>query len=674
MIVQQKKFKLLALLPLFLMVFIFDSLSQVKSTFNRLEADSLLIVLDQSSGNKKMAALNSLSASLAPLKFDSAYMYAQKALGMAKESRDNAQEALAIFNQGNSYYFKNDLKNALLYYLDAQKIMVKLEPSEDFGNLLLQLGFMHYFTGSKDAAHVYYKKAAKIFSVVDDKKGEMYAYRMLGIINWDFKLCDSALFYDTIWLNYYKLTDNHHEYAKGLSEVGEDLRCMNDTNALSYMKKALQISTQTDNSYGIGLHCYNLGLFYYDSTQLLYNPKRAEAYFLQAIHEIKKTDRYSFAAEFLTEVAGFYLNINELEKTDIYLNEALVAIDSFYTQLPTKTYNEASAKIRFQVNVKKIQVNIYSLFLTLYKLKGNYVLALKHQELKSQAEDSVFAFRVKNQFEFLEAKADNERKEQQIQLLFQKNELQESRIRQSGFLLIGFSVLFIFIILIIFLFIRQSRFKMLQDKILLEQKLLRTQMNPHFIFNSLASVQNFIVKQDDTKASIYLSRFSDLVRSILNNSLEEQITLEEEINTIENYLELQKVRFPEKFDYRLEMDEKIDSENTFIPPMLAQPFIENAIEHGIKHRKSKGNIQIRFTLNPHMIIYEVEDNGVGREKAQEINQKHNSDHKSLATSITMERIRVQNKKQKHKISMTIEDLKNKDGEASGTRVIFLIPF
>jgi sensor histidine kinase YesM len=132
------------------------------------------------------------------------------------------------------------------------------------------------------------------------------------------------------------------------------------------------------------------------------------------------------------------------------------------------------------------------------------------------------------------------------------------------------------------LYFRQGRINAMHEKMLVEQRLFRSQMNPHFIFNSLASVQNFIVKQDDTKASIYLSRFSELVRSILNNSLQEQITLEEEISTIENYLALQKVRFSDQFDYELEVDETLDPESTFVPPMLTQPFIENAIEHGIK--------------------------------------------------------------------------------------------
>jgi LytS/YehU family sensor histidine kinase len=181
------------------------------------------------------------------------------------------------------------------------------------------------------------------------------------------------------------------------------------------------------------------------------------------------------------------------------------------------------------------------------------------------------------------------------------------------------------------------------------------------------------VKQDDTKASIYLSRFSELVRSILHNSMLEQITLEEELKTIENYLELQRIRFPEKFDYSMIVDERLDAESIFLPPMLSQPFIENAIEHGIKSKESEGNIFVRFIYRNDTVIIEIEDDGIGREKAQEIQLKQNSDHKSLATSITQERIKVLNRKLKHKIKFEIFDLKDNQNQAVGTLVKFDIP-
>ncbi|MBN1339184.1 MAG: histidine kinase, partial [Bacteroidales bacterium] len=213
-----------------------------------------------------------------------------------------------------------------------------------------------------------------------------------------------------------------------------------------------------------------------------------------------------------------------------------------------------------------------------------------------------------------------------------------------------------------------------QDKTTLQQKLLSSQMNPHFLFNSLASIQNFIIKEKPAVASDYLGRFSKLVRQILNNSVEEWITLEDEVGSIENYLALQKVRYRDMFDYTIEMDKWIDPETTLIPPMLTQPFIENSIEHGFKNKEEKGKLQIRFELNGSLIRFEVEDDGVGREKARKIQQEQNKDHQSMGTDITNERLMVLNKKLKQKISLIISDLKNEQNEPAGTKVVFDIPY
>jgi len=151
------------------------------------------------------------------------------------------------------------------------------------------------------------------------------------------------------------------------------------------------------------------------------------------------------------------------------------------------------------------------------------------------------------------------------------------------------------------------------------------------------------------------------------------VTLEDEIDTIENYLALQKVRYRDLFDYNIDVDDAIDPTAVMLPSMLAQPFIENAIEHGFKHKAGKGRIHIRCRRGNDVAIFEVEDDGVGREKAQEILKKLDKDHKSLATAITRERIDVLNRKLKRKITLEIIDLKDGNGQPTGTLVRFGIP-
>jgi sensor histidine kinase YesM len=274
----------------------------------------------------------------------------------------------------------------------------------------------------------------------------------------------------------------------------------------------------------------------------------------------------------------------------------------------------------------------------------------------------------------LEISYETERKNQQINMLEQQSELQEYRFRQNRLFMYGLGITLVLVMLFAILFFRQNRIKAMHQNIQLKQRLFRSQMNPHFIFNSLASIQNSIINEDPMKASKYLARFSKLVRNILDSSAAETITLENEINTIENYLTLQKIRYPEMINFTISVDEGLDMEATLIPPMLTQPFIENAIEHGIKSKEIKGNIEVRFIRKNQTLVLEIEDDGIGREKAQENLKARDPGHKSMATNITQERINVLNRKRNRKIQFNIIDLKDEAGDATGTKVVIEIPF
>ncbi|RLD69590.1 MAG: hypothetical protein DRJ10_21360, partial [Bacteroidetes bacterium] len=243
-----------------------------------------------------------------------------------------------------------------------------------------------------------------------------------------------------------------------------------------------------------------------------------------------------------------------------------------------------------------------------------------------------------------------------------------------------FILLEIVVLVLIVVFIIKYREKKIIEKNqfqLLEQKLLRSQMNPHFIFNSLSSIQSFIFENNPLEAGSYLSRFAELIRSILYNSREEFITLEKEIKTLQNYLELQQLRYNNKFDYILDVDPLIQTDLIQIPPMLAQPFIENAIEHGIKHLKGKGLVSVSFTLmaNDESILLLVEDNGIGLKASKKLKGEKPKSHTSLATVIANERIDVFNKgNRKKQFIMEIDEMKDEDGKTKGTKVKFIIPY
>lgn len=202
---------------------------------------------------------------------------------------------------------------------------------------------------------------------------------------------------------------------------------------------------------------------------------------------------------------------------------------------------------------------------------------------------------------------------------------------------------------------------------------LRSQMNPHFIFNALNSIQEFIVLNKSKLASSYLGKFADLMRAYLNQSKSEYISLQEEVNTLKLYLEVEKIRFEESLIFTLEIDPKVPLEQIQIPPILLQPYVENAIKHGLLHKKGERRLDIRiYPIDGNYIVCAIKDNGVGREKSMEFNSRRKDKPSSFATSATQSRLDLLNKSRELKIEVEIFDLEE-DGNIKGTEVKVSIP-
>ena len=191
-------------------------------------------------------------------------------------------------------------------------------------------------------------------------------------------------------------------------------------------------------------------------------------------------------------------------------------------------------------------------------------------------------------------------------------------------------------------------------------------MNPHFIFNALNTIQSYVYCNDKNSASNYLGKFSDLMRKILDNSRNEKITLEEEINVLQLYIDIERARFGDRFFARIDTDPGLDTENIFIPPMLIQPYAENAIKHGLLHQSGEKRLLIRISKSTDQKYTEIiiDDNGIGREKSIKINKKR-VEHHSFATAANERRIDLINQLHDKKIMLEIIDKKNADGIAAG---------
>ena len=207
-----------------------------------------------------------------------------------------------------------------------------------------------------------------------------------------------------------------------------------------------------------------------------------------------------------------------------------------------------------------------------------------------------------------------------------------------------------------------------------EMSALRAQMNPHFIFNSLNSIEYYIITNEQEKAVDYLSRFSRLIRLILQNSKSTVVPLKDDLEALKLYIEIESMRFDNKFDYEVKMEKGLDSERVMIPPMLMQPFVENSIWHGLMQKKEgKGKIDLSLRRNNGDLICLIEDNGIGRGTAQQIKSKTAGQRKSYGMKITSDRLAMLNKLAGANASIQVFDLKNEDGTSAGTRVELVIP-
>lgn len=648
------------------------SYTQIRTNVPRSELDSLIRIIPDFRDEELVDHLNLIATSISQRYPDSCLYYAQHAFNLSESLNYEYGKTEAKFNSGNGYYFKNDVKNSMRYYFESLAF-IENEPSSKLqGNLYSQIGLLHYYNFNFIDSKKYFIKAENIFHSINDDLLKYYAQRMIFHAFLEDSLDEEALKCVVERLDYFKLIDPKN-YNRALNEMGLIYLNLHDSSALKYFTEGMEAAKKSEVLSDQSVLADNIGCFYANKPNQPDFYEIAEKHFKIALRIEDTTDRYALKASYLMDYGNMCLKYDKLKKADSIYSVALKILQQFDSTLLKLSFNDPSVKMRDQVVYKSVKLTIYKGYVKLFLLQKNYEKAFEYEVLKNELKEWIQANKDSKELELIEATYEASKISQKIELLSKENELNRTKALQSTYFIIGLGLLLVIAILIAFLLIRQNRIKTQQEKTILQQKLLRSQMNPHFIFNSLASIQNAIINEEPKKASKYLAKFSRLVRNILDSSVEEFIPLEQEISTIENYLGLQKIRFPEKFDYTLEVDDRLNPASVRIPPMLAQPFIENAIEHGIKHKNSKGKIDVRFKLQNGRLELEVEDDGIGRQRALEILREQDQGHKSMATTITHERIGILNNKLKGKILMEIIDLKNTNNEATGTKVRFKIP-
>jgi LytS/YehU family sensor histidine kinase len=343
-----------------------------------------------------------------------------------------------------------------------------------------------------------------------------------------------------------------------------------------------------------------------------------------------------------------------------------------------------SIEIRDQFGSRSQIYSTYRAISEVYKDIGKTNEALKYLELYLNYQDSNTSiqsaskiaelselYRSDQRDQLINVQADSIQRQRQ-QRAFTETKMENIQLRSNFqmYIILGFIIIIVLAGIIVFYRWNQSEIMQQQKEAEMSQTLLRTQMNPHFVFNAMSVIQSYIYENDTVNSSKFLVNFSRLMRLILENSPKEFIPIETEIEILQKYLETQKLRFEERFDYSIECSDEIIDDRAILPPMITQPFIENAIEHGQLHKIEEGFILIKFARNGNMLDILIQDNGIGRKGSEQ--SKKSKEHKSMAMDITRERIAIINKKYKTEGTLIIEDF-NKVLN-TGTKVLISLPY
>jgi tetratricopeptide (TPR) repeat protein len=359
------------------------------------------------------------------------------------------------------------------------------------------------------------------------------------------------------------------------------------------------------------------------------------------------------------KIANAYIAQNKYDEAIAYLQESIISADSGNDLAIQKDATRTLSEVYREKGEFNKALETYQQYVTLV----DTLYRQKEQELKQAARLNREIAEKQSRITGLEQDRALTQSRYDLALTEQRL-IQEQSKRQQWII---YSLLFgMFLLgLTTYFFYRSNRQQKLANN-LLALKSLRTQMNPHFIFNALNSVNNYIAKKDERSANRFLSEFSTLMRAVLENSDKDFIPLERELELLGLYLKLEHSRFPEKFEYEIEISENLDTDRFSIPPMLLQPYLENAIWHGLRYKEGKGTLTLEAEqLGQATLRIVISDDGIGRRQSTALKTKHQRQQRSTGMENILKRVGILNEMHRDKISIEVRDL-NPDG--SGTRV------
>lgn len=552
---------------------------------------------------------------------DSAVFYIDRSIQFARRTSNKSVLAEIFNTQARIYAYFGQVE------LSVSKNMVSRQLALETNNLLQlarfnrELGVSQRQIQNLDEAEYYFNQSYDCASRIKDFRQMALAQSNLGTVYFGRKKYKAAI-----------------DYTQKAIRLLTDL---NDFNGLGEAHDILGMIYREQKNYPLAASNFNKALVYYESTG----------------------DR--------EKIAGVYHNVGTVfqkqKKYDNalnYLNRSIEIREQFGSKSQIYPTFRAMADVYRDIGKKDLAIKYLDLYLNYQDSNTTVQAATKIAELNE-------LYRSEQRDRLISLQADSiERQRQERTLTATQLENIQLRNNFQMYIIIAFIIIIVLAGVIVFFRWNQNLIRQQQKEAEMSQTLLRAQMNPHFVFNAMSVIQSYIYENDTENSSKFLVNFSRLMRLILENSPKEFIPIETEIEILQKYLEMQKLRFEDRFEYSIDSDPILLDEAAMIPPMITQPFIENAIEHGQLHTIEGGFIRVSFVKTGTMLEILIEDNGIGR-KGSEQNKKSKA-HKSMAMNITRERIDNLNKKYRTEGTLSVKDYN--ESLQIGTKVLILLPY
>ncbi|AEM70557.1 putative signal transduction histidine kinase [Allomuricauda ruestringensis DSM 13258] len=561
---------------------------------------------------------------------------------------------------------------------------------------LNQLGMKYRNVSQYEKAVTLHEQALAASVEANNTDFRVLSLNMLGVVYRRTDAIKTALDYNQKALELAEQVEDPSNHIKrsinvALNGIGNLYQTLEQYDlAILQFRRALKLEEELGNKLGLAINHQNIGHCLEEKGDLegaLENYRKSLAYNEDIDSDIGRLICKNSLAQIYLKQDMPYLALvlleplqEESKRIGDFSITSLVFINTGWAQTKLGNYMEAEDFIREGLQMaqnRNIPSNIlyaYEKMSELQNTKGDFKKAYEYYKKADEYDKQISSATNLRYMNDIIVKYENDKKNNQIAVLAKENEIVRLRLKKNQTTLLVSALIVGLILSILYILYRQYQSKNEKRVLTLEQQMLRSQMNPHFLFNSLNSIKLYIINNEQKNAVHYLNKFSKLVRKILEASSQKEIPLSEELGTMELYMNIENIRFSNEIDFKIEVEEGINVDNIKIPSLTLQPFLENSLWHGLSPKDGEKKIQINVKHKDkgHVTI-EIVDNGVGRTMAEVNKENRVLKRKSLGIRITKERLANFAKDYQNKFDVDILDLFDENGDPNGTKVVLDIP-